>query len=133
MLQFSPLFAYLLIVLMLLEKYHLEKVVERAKVLQTIINFLINNKELIDSSYKIYLFGSYVSGNYTEKSDIDILFVNENRKLIVKTCREISSLVGKNLNPLIYTRKKFKSELQKKEPLLDSITNKIKNRAIIKG
>jgi len=121
------------ILIKLLEEYHLEKVVEKAKVLQTIINFLINNKELIDSSYKIYLFGSYVLGNYTEKSDIDILFVNENRKLIVKTCREISSLVGKNLNPLIYTRKKFKSELQKKEPLLDSIVNKIKNRAIIKG
>jgi predicted nucleotidyltransferase/DNA-binding transcriptional ArsR family regulator len=121
------------ILIKLLEEYRIEKVVERAKVLQTIINFLISNKELIDSSYKIYLFGSYVSGNYTEKSDIDILFVNENRKLIVKTCREISSLVGKNLNPLIYTRKKFKSELQKKEPLLDSIVNKIKNRAIIKG
>ena len=42
----------------LLEEYHLEKVVERAKVLQTIINFLINNKELINSSYKIHREGN---------------------------------------------------------------------------
>ncbi|MBI2668538.1 nucleotidyltransferase domain-containing protein [Candidatus Woesearchaeota archaeon] len=121
------------IVVRLLEEYHIEKIINRSKTLKVMINLLINNKELIKSSKKIYLFGSYVLGDYTTESDIDILFVNEQRKLVGKACREISIVIGKSLNPLIYTRKKFTLDLSKKEPLLDSIVNGIKNRAIIKS
>jgi len=116
----------------LLEEYHLEKIIDKSKALKTAINLLINNKELMKSSYKIYLFGSYVSGNYSKKSDIDILFVNQNRKLVGRTCREISVIVGTDLNSLIYTKKKFKSDLSAQEPLLNSIANNVKNRAIVK-
>ena len=116
----------------LLEEYHLEKIINQTNILKTMINLLINNAELMNSAYKIYLFGSYVSGHPTEKSDIDILFVGENRKLISKECREISMIIGVDINPLIYPKKKFKSDLSKKEALLSSIVNNIKNRAIIK-
>ena len=116
----------------LLEEYHIEKIIEKEKILKVIINLLINNIELINSSYKIYLFGSYILGDFTKESDVDILFVNENRKLVGKSCREISVIIGKNLNPLIYTKKKFESELSKREPLLNSIINNIRNRIIIK-
>ncbi len=116
----------------LLEEYHLEKIINQTNILKTVVNLLINNSELMDSAYKIYLFGSYVSGSSTEKSDIDILFVSENRKLISKACREISIIVGVDINPLIYSQKKFESDLSKKEALLSSIINNIKNRAIIK-
>lgn len=116
----------------LLEEYHLEKAINRSKTLKAMINLLINNKALIKSSSKIYLFGSYVLGNYGKESDIDLLFVNENRKLVGKTCREISVVIGKNINPLIYTKKKFKADLSKQDPLLNSIVKQIKNRTIIK-
>ena len=96
------------------------------------VNLLINNEELMKSSSKIYLFGSYVLGNYTKESDIDILFVNEDRNLVGKSCREISVVIGIDLNPLIYTKKKFGLELKNKEPLLSSVVNNIKNRVIIK-
>src|SRR3989338_6211472 len=43
----------------LLEEYHFEKIIDKSKALKTAINLLINNKELMKSSYKIYLFGSY--------------------------------------------------------------------------
>jgi len=120
------------ILIKLLEEYYFEKAINKSRALKTAINLLINNKELMNSSYKIYLFGSYVLGNNNKESDIDILFVNEKRKLVGKTCREISMIVGKNINPLIYTKKKFKSDLVKQEPLLNSIVNNIKNRMIIK-
>ncbi|MBI2129694.1 nucleotidyltransferase domain-containing protein [Candidatus Woesearchaeota archaeon] len=120
------------LLMQLLEEYHFEKVIDKSEILKTVINWLINNKELINSSYRIYLFGSYVSGHPTEKSDIDILFVNEDRKLVGKICREISVVAGVNLNPLIYTKKKFKVELSQKEPLLSSIVDNIGNRAVIK-
>lgn len=116
----------------LLEEYHLETIIAKSKILKAMVNLLISNKELIKSSEKIYLFGSYVLGDYTKESDIDLLFVNEKRKLVGKACGEISVVIGKSLNPLIYTKKKFESELSKQEPLLNSIVNEVKNRAIIK-
>lgn len=116
----------------LLEEYHLEKIIEKSKILKVLINLIINNKELMNSCHNIYLFGSYVSGDYTEESDIDILGVTENRKLVGKTCREISIIVGKELSPLIYTPKKFKSDLAASEPLLSSIVNNVKNRVVVK-
>lgn len=120
------------ILITILEEYHLEKIMERTKILQTVINFIFNNKDLINSSEKIYLFGSYVVGDYTTKSDIDLLFVSNNRKLIMQICREISSITGIEINPLIYTKRKFEAELLEKEAFLSSVINNIKNRAIIK-
>lgn len=116
----------------ILEEYHLERAVERSPNLKTAINLILNNKDLINSSEKIYLFGSYAAGNFTKKSDIDILFVNEDKKLVSKTCREVSVILGKDINPIIYTKDKFNSDLFKGEPFLNSIVNNVRNRAIIK-
>ncbi len=120
------------ILVRLLEEYHLERAVSRSEVLKPMINLLINNEELMKTSHNIYLFGSYVLGDYTEGSDIDILFVNEDRGLAGKACREISAVIGKHLNPLIYAKEKFESDLSRQEPLLYSIVNNVRNRAIIK-
>ena len=116
----------------LLEEYHLEKVIAKSKPLKVMINLLMSNIELIKSSEHIYLFGSYVLGNYTAESDIDILFVNKDRTVVGKTCREISIVIGKNLNPLVYTKAGFRSDLSKQEPLLSSIIKNKKNRVIIR-
>ena len=116
----------------LLEEYHLERVIYRSKSLKTAVNLLVNNNDLMESSDKIYLFGSYVLGDYSAESDIDLLFVNEDKKAVGKTCREISLIIGKSLNPLIYTKEGFRSDLSKNEPLLNSIVKNIKNRVIIK-
>ncbi len=115
------------IIVRLLEEYHLEK-----KELKTVLNMLISNRELVSSSYKIFIFGSHVTGDFDDESDIDILFVNEDRKLVGKACREMSVVLGKNISPLIYTRKKFKSDLSKREPMLASIVNNIGNRVVVK-
>jgi predicted nucleotidyltransferase len=115
------------IIVRLLEEYHLEK-----KELKNFINLLTSNRELVSSSYRIFVFGSHVTGDYTKKSDIDILFVNKDRKLVGKACREMSVVLGKNINPLIYTRKKFKSDLSKNEPMLASIVNNVRNRVVVK-
>jgi len=120
------------LVIKLLEEYNFEKIVNKTRLLKTIISLLISNKQIINYSYKIYLFGSYILGDYTKNSDIDILFVNDDKKAVGRACREISLIAGKNLNPLIYTRKKFKADLSKNEPMLCSIINNVRNRIIIK-
>ncbi len=116
----------------ILEEYKLEKAIERSQILKSALNLIINNKEMFESNYKIFLFGSYANGSFSKESDIDILFVSENEKPVIKTCREISSIIGKTINPMIYSKENFKKELLKKEALLSSIVKVIKNRAVIK-
>ncbi|MBS3158845.1 nucleotidyltransferase domain-containing protein [Candidatus Woesearchaeota archaeon] len=119
-------------VIIVLEEYHLYKIVDRSDALKAVLALIFSNKKLFNSSDKIYLFGSYVTGNATKNSDIDLLFVNEDNKLVGKACREMSVVSGVTINPLIYTKKKFKDELKKGEALLSSIVNNVKNRAIVK-
>ncbi len=117
----------------LLEEFYLEKAMESSKSVNTAITLLVNNKDVMDTCIKIYLFGSSVTGGDTEKSDIDLLFVTEEKTLVNKVCREITILVSREINPLIYSKEKFQQELKNKEALLSSIINNVKNRAIIKS
>lgn len=119
-------------IIIILEEYHLYKIVDRSDALKGVVALIFNNKELFNKSENIYLFGSYVTGSATKNSDIDILFVNEDKKLVGKACREMSIVSGVSVNPLIYTKKKFKDELKKGEALLSSIVENVKNRAIVK-
>lgn len=116
----------------LLESFHLESVAQRTKEIQTFLKLLLNHKEVLFSCQKIYLFGSFVQGYVTKESDIDVLAITNERKKIMAWCREASLVIGREINPLIYTPTKFTSDLSEKEPLLSSIVNKIKNRVIIK-
>lgn len=116
----------------LLEEYHLEKALSRSRELKVAFNLLTSNAELMKASGHIYLFGSYVIGDYKATSDIDMLFVNEDTPSVGKACREISSVAGKTVNPLPYTRKKFLHDLARKEPLLTSVVDNVRNRAVIK-
>ena len=96
------------------------------------LSILYLKKDLLTKINSIILFGSVARGDFDKKSDVDILFINKNKKLVGKSCREISLIAGKELNPLIYTREKFNSDLGKNEPLLDSIVNNLKNRVVVK-
>lgn len=120
------------IVQSMLEEYSLEKAVSKSRALKSAVLLTINNHELMKKSKLILIFGSYAAGNFTQKSDIDMLIVTKDRNFAVKSCREISALVNKSINPVIYTPEKFKRELRKGEPFLCSIIKKIRNRIIIK-
>lgn len=117
----------------LLESFHLESVAQRTKEIQIFLKLLFNNKEVLFSCQNIYLFGSFVQGYVTKESDIDVMFITNEKKKVMAWCREASLVIGREVNPLIYTKKKFTSDLSKQEPLLSSIVYQIKNRAIIKS
>ncbi|MBI2140366.1 nucleotidyltransferase domain-containing protein [Candidatus Woesearchaeota archaeon] len=116
----------------LLESFHLEMAAERSKDIKTFLKLLLNSRGIVSLCQKVYLFGSFAFGEVKEGSDIDVLFVTNNRKEILAWCRETSLALGRDISPLIYTPAKFRSELKKKEPLLDSIINTIRYRAVIK-
>lgn len=114
-----------------LELFHLEKAIGRTQEIKAFFKLLINNKDIMAVCRNIYLFGSFVSGNITKNSDIDVIFVTKEKKKVMGWCHEAHLAIGREVNPLVYTPDKFKSDVRQKETTLSSIINNVKNRVII--
>jgi predicted nucleotidyltransferase len=68
----------------------------------------------LDTKDIIILFGSYAKGKETEKSDIDLLIVNnEGKKSLSFSKYEL--LFRKKINPIFITKKEFEAMLRDKE------------------
>lgn len=80
--------------------------------------FFSKNKKILACC----LFGSYARGAATEESDIDLLFViSSGDEEILKSCRDISAVVGKEINPVIMAEKEFILALKNKEPAIETM------------
>lgn len=68
------------------------------------------------------VFGSYARKAFTKESDVDLLFViRSGERKILKKCNYISTLLNKEINPIIMKEREFLSALKIKEPTLSSI------------
>ncbi len=68
------------------------------------------------------LFGSFARGSFTEESDIDLLFVVKSKvKQIEERCSQLSTLLGREINPLVMNEREFRIALQSKEPTIASL------------
>ena len=96
------------------------------------INLLAEmNIENISEEYvSIAIYGSHASGNYDEKSDIDLLIIGDEkhvkRDIIVKIMERIDKEIQLNVIPIIKWEKMKKDE----DPFVKSI---IRNHILIKG
>ena len=79
------------------------------------------------------LFGSYARMNFTEESDIDILLVvKEKNAELKKKVSQISSILGREVNPLILSEKEFEKLVKNKEASIMTLKEP-SQRLIIKG
>lgn len=90
------------------------------------LNLLIKNLQEFFSNDKnvisCLIFGSYAREAIKESSDIDLIFIVKKKdKEILKKCSQLSTLLGKEINPLIFNEKEFKETLKIKEPAIASI------------
>ena len=96
------------------------------------INLLaeMNIENIAEECASIAVYGSYASGNYDEKSDIDILIIGEEqqvkRDMIVKIMEEIGKEFQLNVIPII----KWEKMKKDKDHFVQSI---IRNHILIKG
>lgn len=94
------------------------------KNLQPIIK---NLKEFFSTDKNILcccLFGSSVRGKVKGESDIDVLFVvspNYKEMEIIRSCSTLSSILGREIMPLIMNEKKFLTSLKLKEPTISTL------------
>ncbi|HLC53457.1 MAG TPA: nucleotidyltransferase domain-containing protein [Candidatus Nanoarchaeia archaeon] len=98
----------------------------KLKTKDKILNLLLRNLQELFSKDKNVLsclvFGSYAREAVKESSDIDLLFVVKRKdKGLLKKCSHLSTLLGKEINPLVFNEKQFKEVLRIKEPAITSL------------
>jgi len=91
-----------------------------------ILKLLIKNLQEFFSKDKNILsclvFGSYAREAVKESSDIDLLFIVKKKdKELLKRCSQLSTLLGKEINPLVFDERQFKEVLGIKEPAIASL------------
>lgn len=92
---------------------------------QPVIRKITND---LDTKDTVILFGSYVKGKQTEKSDIDILVINKDGKRSISFFR-YELLFKKKINAIFVTKKEFKKMLKDKEENIGKQT--LKNHIIL--
>ena len=96
------------------------------------INLLaeMNIENIAEDCASIAVYGSYASGNYDDKSDIDILIIgnkkNVKRELVVNIMKKIDKEIQLNVIPII----KWEKMKKDKDHFVKNI---IRNHVLIKG
>lgn len=72
---------------------------------------------------KIFLFGSSVTGNMTDDSDLDFLIIKDDQRKPYNRIVEVYGLVKKNIAAdfIVYTPKEFAERLKLGDPFITSI------------
>ncbi len=105
--------------LLVIEDYKLKTENKDLKLLiKNLQDFFSQNKDILTC----LIFGSYARETITEASDIDLLFIlRKKEEEISKKCSQLSTLLSKEINPLIFNESEFKKALKIKEPAIASI------------
>lgn len=62
----------------------------------------------------VLIFGSYAKNTHTDKSDLDLMVINENGDTTIEF-RDLELLYKKEINPLFFSKEEFIAMLQDKE------------------
>lgn len=79
--------------------------------------FLKNN-----SLKKAYIFGSYASGKFNDKSDLDIMLIGDHDSIDIR--REIIKLqkqFGREINTIDYTEAEYNKKIKEKDGFLEKV------------
>lgn len=83
-------------------------------------------EELTLEADAIGIFGSYAKGIQNKESDIDIFIITDKKLDMTKTVRAVHAKYGKEISPLIFSRKQFSTD----KPIVQEIIN---NHILLKG
>ena len=95
------------------------------------INEIVNKIALNFNPEKIFLFGSYATGNPNQESDLDLLIIQESKLPRYKRVFEIRKLLIGSMIPMdiiVYTPDEFENE---KEVKFSFINNAIKTSKLL--
>ncbi|MBM3303472.1 MAG: nucleotidyltransferase domain-containing protein [Candidatus Aenigmarchaeota archaeon] len=79
------------------------------------------------------LFGSYARMSFSEESDIDVLLVVKRKgPALRRKISQLSSVLGKEVSPLILSQSEFEKALKSREPTIMSLAQP-RQRLVVRG
>jgi hypothetical protein len=90
----------------------------------------INIEKIADNSISIAIYGSYASGNYDEKSDMDVIVIGEERDVKRDIVVDIMKKIDKEIQLTVIPTIKWEKMKIEDDPFVKNI---IKNHVLIKG
>lgn len=90
----------------------------------------INIEKIADNSISIAIYGSYASGNYDEKSDMDVIIIGEERDVKRDIVVDIMKKIDKEIQLTVIPTIKWEKMKIEDDPFVKNI---IKNHILIKG
>ncbi|HPY08852.1 MAG: nucleotidyltransferase domain-containing protein [Patescibacteria group bacterium] len=83
---------------------------------------LKNKLKEIKGLEEAYLFGSFVKGNFSEESDIDLLLVGKHKfALVSNLVNELEKKLGREINVVDFTKPELTSRLEKNDDFLKNV------------
>lgn len=83
---------------------------------------LKNKLKSVEDLEEAYLFGSFVKGDFSEESDIDLLLVGKQKfTAISKIIADLEKKLGREINVIDFTKQELTSRLKKDDDFLKNI------------
>lgn len=87
-------------------------------------NFLDNFVQHNPSTINILLYGSHAAGEYSYKSDIDILVIAQNKKIDLSAVKNLEIQLNKEVQVSVYTIGEWRRLIKKEDPFVKSVLSK---------
>ncbi len=87
-------------------------------------------EKIIKNEVSLAIYGSYASGEFDEKSDLDILVIGENRDINDKKLMALKNKINKEIQLTVIPYYKWETMKKKSEPFSKTV---LKNHILIKG
>ena len=87
--------------------------------------------KLHDRIQFVFVFGSMASGQQNQTSDVDVMMIGDVSLLeVVKVMAPVQKVLGREINPVVSSARKFASQINKKERFASRLVNEPKIFAI---
>lgn len=116
---------------MLLDEFYIEKMALNSKKLSALVSLVRTNASLTGACSRIYVFGSYARGTFKKGSDMDMLFVTEDKKTVSLFLREASAALCIEVNGIAVSENEFAQGRKNKDSIIQPIADKPKERLVV--
>lgn len=87
-------------------------------------NFLDNFVQRNPSTINILLYGSHATGEYSDKSDIDMLVIAQNKEIDLSALKNLEIQLHKEAQVSVYTIGEWRKLIKKDDPFVKSVLSK---------
>lgn len=87
-------------------------------------NFVNNFTQSNPGIISLLLYGSHASGEYSEKSDIDLLVISQKKEIDITTVKQLEKQLNKEVQVSVYSIGEWRKLTKRDDPFVKSVLSK---------